>query len=107
MFEPSTEKNHLTAEHIPVHLTPEGNLPATKSPIGHLTSNQPTPNGEHTHLLLQRLRCPYFKMSDENISLQSMALQKRTSQTALMPPPPPPKRLKRPPKSLSEEDYTS
>ena len=46
-------------------------------------------------------------MADENISLQSMALQKRSSQTALMPPPPPPKRLKRPPKTLSEEDYTS
>lgn len=46
-------------------------------------------------------------MADENISLQSMALQKRTSQTALMPPPPPPKRLKRPPKTLTEEDYTS
>src|SRR5579859_2211813 len=46
-------------------------------------------------------------MADDNISLQSMALQKRASQTALMPPPPPPKRLKRPPKTLSEEDYTS
>ena len=36
-----------------------------------------------------------------------MALQKRNADSALMPPPPPPKRLKRPPKTLSEEDYTS
>lgn len=43
----------------------------------------------------------------EDISIQSMALQKRNADTALMPPPPPPKRLKRPPKTLSEEDYTS
>ena len=43
----------------------------------------------------------------EDISIQSLALQKRNASTALMPPPPPPKRLKRPPKSLSEEDYTS
>lgn len=45
--------------------------------------------------------------SEEEISIQSMALQKRNAETTLMPPPPPPKRLKRPPKSLSEEDYTS
>lgn len=43
----------------------------------------------------------------EDISLQSMALQKRSAETALMPPPPPPKRLKRPPKVLSEDDYTA
>jgi protein DGCR14 len=43
----------------------------------------------------------------EDISIQSMALQKRNAETALMPPPPPPKRLKRPPKILSEDDYTS
>ena len=46
-------------------------------------------------------------MASEDLSIQSMALQKRNSETALMPPPPPPKRLKRPPKTLSEEDYTS
>ena len=44
---------------------------------------------------------------DEELSIQSMALQKRNAATALMPPPPPPKRLKRPPKTLNEEDYTS
>jgi protein DGCR14 len=43
----------------------------------------------------------------EELSLQSMALQKRNAETSLMPPPPPPKRLKRPPKTLSEDDYTS
>lgn len=43
----------------------------------------------------------------EELSIQSMALQKRNAATALMPPPPPPKRLKRPPKTLNEEDYTS
>src|SRR5436190_2367071 len=43
----------------------------------------------------------------EDISIQSMALQKRNADSALMPPPPPPKRLKRPPKTLTEEDYTS
>jgi protein DGCR14 len=43
----------------------------------------------------------------EDISIQSMALQKRNAETALMPPPPPPKRLKRPAKILSEDDYTS
>lgn len=37
----------------------------------------------------------------------STALTKRTASSALMPPPPPPKRIKRPPKVLAEEDYTS
>src|SRR5579859_1311543 len=41
------------------------------------------------------------------IPLHTMALQKRSAETQLMPPPPPPKRLKRPPKQLSEEDYAS
>ena len=65
-----------------------------------------TPQNNRLFELPQRC-CAPFAMADENISLQSMALQKRSSQTALMPPPPPPKRLKRPPKTLSEEDYTS
>jgi protein DGCR14 len=43
----------------------------------------------------------------EELPLLAMALQKRNAETALMPPPPPPKRLKRPPKTLSEDDYTS
>jgi protein DGCR14 len=41
-------------------------------------------------------------------SIQSMAVQKRKStELSLMPPPPPPKRLKRPPKVLTEDEYTS
>src|SRR5271169_1533255 len=46
-------------------------------------------------------------MSEPEVSIQSMALQKRTTEQALMPPPPPPKRLKRPPKTLDEDTYTS
>ena len=42
----------------------------------------------------------------DDVSIQSLALQKRNAETALMPPPPPPKKLKRPPKTLNEEDYT-
>jgi protein DGCR14 len=42
----------------------------------------------------------------EETTIQSMALQKRNADSSLMPPPPP-KRLKRPPKTLPEEDYTS
>src|SRR5437667_6812550 len=42
----------------------------------------------------------------EEMSIQAMALQKRNADKVLMPPPPP-KRIKRPPKTLSEEDYTA
>jgi protein DGCR14 len=40
-------------------------------------------------------------------SSDTTALAKRSAETALMPPPPPPKRIKRPPKVLDEDQYTS
>ncbi|KAI9716293.1 MAG: hypothetical protein M1828_000389 [Chrysothrix sp. TS-e1954] len=45
-------------------------------------------------------------MADTSIST-STALTKRPAPSSLMPPPPPPKRIKRPPKVLDEDTYTS